>query len=97
MVSGERKLIRTRIIVKGVVQGVGFRYFTHHLARKLGISGYVRNRPDGAVEVEIEGEDGAVRAFVDDLSIGPRAAHVTGIEVENLPPGGEYNGFEIRF
>jgi acylphosphatase len=90
-------LIRTRIVVKGVVQGVGFRYFTHHLARTLGLSGYVKNRPDGSVEVEVEGEDDAVRAFLDEVSVGPRASYVTGIDIENLPPGGSYDGFEVRF
>ncbi|HUV35773.1 MAG TPA: acylphosphatase [Patescibacteria group bacterium] len=90
-------MVRVRIVVRGVVQGVGFRYFTLHLARGLGLGGYVKNRVDGAVEVEAEGEEGTVRAFLDDLSSGPRAAHVTGLEVENLQPGGGYNGFEVRF
>lgn len=90
-------MVRVHIVVTGVVQGVGFRYFTLHLARSLGLGGYVKNRMDGAVEVEVEGEEGAVRAFIDDLSIGPRAAHVTGMEVENLKPAGEYEGFEVRF
>jgi acylphosphatase len=90
-------MVRVHIVVTGVVQGVGFRYFTLHLARSLGLGGYVRNRVDGAVEVEVEGEEGAVRAFLDDLSIGPRASHVTGMEVENLQPTGENDAFEVRF
>lgn len=90
-------MVRARIVVTGVVQGVGFRYFTLHLARRLELAGYVRNRMDGAVEVEVEGEEGSVHAFLDDLSVGPRSAHITGLEVENLEPGGDYDGFEVRF
>lgn len=92
----ERRVIRVHIVVTGVVQGVGFRYFTLHLAQSLGLAGYVRNRMDGAVEVEIEGEEGAVRAFIDDLSVGPRASHVTGMEITDLQPKGD-DGFEVRF
>lgn len=87
---------RTRIIVTGIVQGVGFRYYTHQLARRLGLEGFVRNRMDGAVEVEVEGEDGTVNAFIAELRVGPRAAHVGGVDVEPLEPGGEYDGFEVR-
>jgi acylphosphatase len=90
-------VVRVRIIVTGVVQGVGFRFFTRQRAHDLGLGGFVRNRMDGGVEVEVEGEDGSVKAFLDELSRGPRAAHVTGMEVENLRPGGGYDGFEIRF
>ena len=85
------------MVVRGVVQGVGFRYFTLHLARGLGLAGYVKNRMDGGVEIEVEGEKGSVRAFMDDLSVGPRAAHVTGMEIENREPTGEYETFEVRF
>lgn len=90
-------MVRVRIVVTGVVQGVGFRYFTRHLARSLGLGGYVKNRMDGAVEIEAEGEESTVRTFLDDLSVGPRAAHVTGMEVGNLPPEGKCDGFEVLF
>lgn len=87
---------RVRIVVTGVVQGVGFRYFTYALARRLGLDGYVRNRMDGAVEAEAEGDEGAVNAFVAELRTGPGAAHVRGVDVVPLEPGGEYDGFEVR-
>ena len=53
---------RKRVIVNGMVQGVGFRYYTEAQAGALGLGGYVRNRSDGAVEAEIEGDDDAHRA-----------------------------------
>ena len=90
-------MVRVRIVVTGVVQGVGFRYFTLHLARSLHLAGYVRNRMDGAVEVEAEGDENSVHAFLEDLSRGPRGAYVTGMEVENLEPDAGYDSFEVRF
>ena len=53
-------MIRKRAIVRGVVQGVGFRYYALHEATRLGLAGYVRNREDGAVEIELEGPDAEV-------------------------------------
>ena len=58
-------LTRVYIRVAGSVQGVGFRYFTERKARELGLSGYVRNRPDGDVEMEVEGSPDRVAALVD--------------------------------
>lgn len=90
-------MIRNRIIVRGVVQMVGYRYFTRNLAHELNLGGYAKNRPDGSVEVEVEGEGGLVGEFIKQLRIGPRAAHVTGLDIEELDPGSHYDGFEIRF
>lgn len=90
-------MVRKHIIVKGVVQGVGFRYFTRRLANQMGLAGYVRNLPGGNVEVEVEGEDGMVKEMVENLRTGPSSAHVTGIEVEDLPPEGEEGGFEVNY
>ena len=70
---------RVRVIVSGVVQGVGFRFFTRDLARRYELSGYVRNRADGTVEVEAEGTGRAVGAFLRELEAGPRGSHVAGI------------------
>lgn len=76
---------------------VGFRFFTRDLAHELGVAGYVRNKLDGTVEVEVEGEEGIVSEFIKRLRVGPRAASVTGLDIEQLEPGGDYDGFEIRF
>ena len=91
------ELARVRVIVNGVVQGVGFRYFVVHVAREYGLTGYVRNREDGSVEVEAEGEGGVLEAFMKDLRTGPRSAHVTGLDIEKLPPGKRCEGFDVHF
>ena len=89
-------LTRVRIIVRGLVQGVGFRYFAMQLARDYGLTGWVRNREDGSVEVEAEGEELIVRSYIKDLGLGPRNAEVTGVDVETLPPGQARKGFDVR-
>ena len=89
-------LTRVRVVVRGVVQGVGFRFFAMQLARDYGLAGWVRNRADGSVEVEAEGEDLIVRAFIKDLRTGPQSADVAGIDVETLPPARDRAGFHVR-
>ncbi len=85
---------RVHVVVRGRVQGVGFRYATVDAARRCGAAGYVRNRPDGAVEAEVEGTDAAVEAMLAFLRSGPPAAHVTDVEVTGAAPRGE-PGFRI--
>ncbi|HVZ86815.1 MAG TPA: acylphosphatase [Polyangia bacterium] len=75
---------RVRAVVRGRVQGVGFRAATAHEARRLGAAGWVRNRLDGTVEVEARGEAAAVDALVAWLRQGPRLSHVTGVDVQEL-------------
>jgi acylphosphatase len=86
---------RKRVIVSGNVQGVGFRYYTEAQAGTLGVGGYVRNRPDGAVEAEIEGDDDAVERMLVWLHTGPRSANVQSVQVTDLAENGEA-GFSIR-
>ena len=86
---------RMHVIVRGVVQGVGFRFFTRDLARRYGLGGFVRNRADGAVEIEVQGEDGTLAAFLKDLEIGPRSADVTGMDLNELEVVDAPCGFEI--
>ena len=91
------KMKRMCAIVRGVVQGVGFRFFTRDLARRYGLGGFVRNRADGTVEIEVQGEEGTLAAFLKDLGIGPRSAHVAGIELKDIPADDARGGFEITF
>lgn len=79
-------MVRARAIVKGVVQGVGFRYFASRLADRYGVTGYAKNLPNGDVEIEAEGEKSVVMAFLNDIRIGPRHAHVSTMHVEWLEP-----------
>jgi len=88
---------RVRIVVTGTVQGVGYRFFAVHLARQLNISGWVRNRDDGAVEALAEGEAGMLSEFVTGLRRGPGAADVRGVDATPEPYTGEYRRFEVRF
>lgn len=69
-------------VVRGVVQGVGFRYFAHRAARELNLRGWVRNLPDGSVETVAEGADAAVTEYLSRLSRGPSGARVDGVDVE---------------
>ena len=90
-------LARANITISGVVQGVGFRYFVRSSAAGLGLGGYVRNRPNGSVEVVAEGDRPAISAFIGELRVGPRHAHVTGVDVEWQEPKMDFKGFEYRF
>jgi acylphosphatase len=88
-------VIRRRALVHGTVQGVGFRFSTEGEADRLGVDGFVRNRPDGTVEVEVEGAPEAVGHLLAWLEDGPAGADVTRVDVEELAPTGE-GGFETR-
>ena len=88
--------VRRRILVRGRVQGVWFRGSMQDEAQRLGVAGWVRNRADGAVEAEVEGEEPAVDALVAWSHHGPRGARVADVEVETVEPRGERGGFEIR-
>jgi acylphosphatase len=69
-----------RYVVEGRVQGVGFRFFAHRAATELGLKGYVRNLPDGRVEVYATGDPKALRELCEQLQTGPRAARVERVE-----------------
>lgn len=91
------KLVRAHVYVSGRVQGVFFRANTRRLALKLGVTGWVRNLPDGRVEAVFEGEEGKVREIVDWCRRGPPGAIVSRIEVYWEPYVGEFRSFTIRW
>ena len=84
------------IVVMGLVQGVGFRYFAHRHALRLGVSGYVRNLYTGDVEIEAEGEQEKLEALIREVKTGPRSAQVTGVKLIWKEPQGRFSGFDIR-
>lgn len=88
-------MIRRRVIVKGNVQGVGFRYSVRERARQRGVSGWVSNRTDGSVEAVLEGDDGSVETLVAFMREGPRGADVDGVDVGVEEPEG-LRGFDVR-
>jgi acylphosphatase len=87
--------VARRYIISGRVQGVGFRFFTEAAAMREGIDGWVRNLPDGRVEVAAEGDADAMDRFERAVRHGPPAARVDDIDVtENVPTGA--TGFSSR-
>jgi len=83
-----------RLLIRGRVQGVGYRYSMVEAARELGIAGWVRNRADGRVEALVQGAPQQIDAIVAWARKGPRGARVDEIEIE--PAEGEFDGFEQR-
>jgi acylphosphatase len=87
-----------RVLVDGHVQGVGYREFTRRAALSLGVSGWVCNRDDGAVEALIRGPPAAVEALIAEMRQGPRFATINSVSVTELneTPGGDCGAFVIR-
>ena len=86
---------RRRVVVQGRVQGVFFRDSTQGEAERRGVSGWVTNRPDGAVEAVFEGDSQAVAAMVEFCREGPRSADVDDVQATEEEPEG-LSGFEVR-
>jgi acylphosphatase len=87
---------RVHLFVSGRVQGVFFRAHTRDLAQKLGLSGFVRNLPDGRVEVVAEGPEEKLQELIEFCYRGPPLAHVTHVEIHWEEPTGEFRGFSVR-
>lgn len=87
---------RIRFVVTGRVQGVAFRASTQREADRLGLGGFVRNRQDGAVEGEAEGDVAAIEQFQDWLGKGPSWARVEAVEVAVIEPRRSTGRFDIR-
>ena len=93
--SVDATIVRLEARVRGRVQGVGFRYFVQDTAVREGVSGFVRNVPDGRVEVQVEGEIEAVTRVERALAQGPPGARVEDLAIELIPPTGRASGFRI--
>ena len=85
-----------RYVISGRVQGVGFRFFAEAAAAAEGLHGWVRNLPDGRVEIAAEGGVESLDRFERRVRQGPRGARVDEVEVEHLTPDGRDTGFSIR-
>lgn len=90
------EISRVHAIVRGDVQGVGFRYYVADHAGDAGLRGWVRNLPDGAVECVAEGPRPALEDLVALLRRGPSSAEVTGMQVEWVEAKGDLDEFQIR-
>ena len=87
---------RLQAFVSGRVQGVGFRYFVQRTAVEFGVTGWVRNRRDGKVEVLAEGEHSDLARFTAALRRGPPSSSVTEMDMDWADATGEFRGFAIR-
>jgi acylphosphatase len=84
------------IIVRGLVQGVGFRYFVARHASRFNLEGYVKNVDNGDVEIIAEGDRGSIEMLIKEVKVGPRSAHVSDCRIEWIQPGNSNKGFDIR-
>jgi len=85
------------IVVRGLVQGVGYRYFAFRLARQFGLTGWVKNLLDGSVEIEAEGDPSAMDEYVRELKEGPRSSIVRGVDIDWTEATGKYSNFDVRY
>lgn len=87
---------RRGVLYRGMVQGVGFRYTARAIARNHEVVGYVRNLPDGRVEVVVEGEREEVDRFLERLRV-QMADYILEATAKTTPATGEFDAFEVRF
>lgn len=83
------------IVISGMVQGVGFRYFVQHYATQLGVTGWVRNLPSGEVEIEAEGNRADIETLIVHARRGPRSAVVSSADVTWKEARDEFERFRI--
>jgi acylphosphatase len=88
---------RAHIFVKGRVQGVFYRAFTHGVAARLGLHGWVKNLYDGRVEAVFEGERAPIERAIIECKSGPPGAYVSDIDLKWETYSGEESGFEVRY
>ncbi len=89
--------MRLHIFVEGLVQGVGFRAYTKRIADGYGLNGWVRNLPDGRVEILVEGDEELVCHFIKDILKGPPAARVDKVEIVKEYSDEPVHTFDIRY
>ncbi len=88
---------RVRVIIKGIVQGVNFRYYTQREAQKNGVTGWVRNLPDGSVTAVFEGDEEDVEKMVQWCRNGPSSAQVSELIAQPEDYRGEFEAFSVQF
>jgi len=85
-----------RIVVHGMVQGVGFRYFVQRIGKRLGLTGDVCNLPDGTVEIVAEGTPEQMEEFVREVRKGPPLAYVKRLDIHEIAVCGRYPTFMVE-
>lgn len=89
--------VHVEIVISGLVQMVGYRYFAIRKANEHNVFGYVKNLLNGDVYCEAEGEEGLINDFISELRIGPRSSQVTSFHVNKDEKLSGYTSFEVRF
>jgi acylphosphatase len=89
-------VVARRLVVRGRVQGVGFRHAMSVAAASFGVAGWVRNRQDGSVEALVQGDPDAVERAITWCRRGPPAARVTAVDVADESPAGDRSDFVMR-
>jgi len=86
---------RARLVISGLVQGVWYRAYTQRTARAVGLTGWVRNMPNGSVEAVMEGPRAAIEMAILECRKGPPSSRVENVEIEWEEPTGEFGAFNI--
>ncbi len=89
-------LKQVHLYIKGDVIGVGFRAWTKIQAKIIGVTGWVRNHPEGFVEASIQGEEEKVKQILELIKKGPPVSHVSNVQIFSQEPKEIFDGFEIR-
>ena len=92
-----KSLIRFHLIVSGRVQGVGYRYFCDRKAADFGLTGWVRNEPNGTVEIEVQGTQTQVESFIITIQKGPTLGHVSAVHRNEIPVCPDDSSFIIEY
>lgn len=86
------------VTYSGSVQGVGFRFTVIRFARQYdSLTGYVKNNPDGTVEMHVEGNSSEVESLLEDIVTGPHAAYIRNVQARIVPASGHYTSFDITY
>lgn len=88
---------QVHVYYSGMVQGVGFRFTVEHIAHQLGVTGWVRNTPDGKVEVLGEGDEKALKDFLGKIRESGLRGYIKNVESSWSEATGEFKNFDIRF
>jgi acylphosphatase len=95
--KGSQGMVSAHIVISGLVQGVGYRWFVTRKAQEYNLTGYVKNLYNGDVEVEAEGHKAMILDFARDLKVGPRSGHVTDMKIDWDEYKNRYGSFDVKF
>ncbi len=87
--------VGAQLTIRGLVQGIGYRYYCYRAAKSLGLTGWVKNNPDGSVLVMAEGDRSLVEELIKELKVGPPSAAVTDVDVAWTEYTGRYRNFDV--